>query len=119
MNSMPSELSYTEQVQSLVTFLIREPVAEAVRAALREEGVTATSDHSSATVDAAARSDETEGGAASKVAVGILAIAIVALAYRMRGRTTGGSGDTVGLENRVTGPNSDTDGATRPSPPAE
>lgn len=124
MDSIKSQIPYANQVQALITFLIREPVKEAVRAELREQEneESATSDDSPMSnipVGPTAIPQAASNSVPWKLVVGVVALAISGLVYRKRRSTTEDTDNTAGLENRVTGPNSDTDGETRAASPAE
>lgn len=103
MDSTPPQIPRADQIQSLITFFLREPIREAVRAELREQEVAGTGDNSSMT----------------DVPVGVVVLGLAGVVYWLRRGSTEDPAEPSGRETRVTGPNGEMDSETPASAPTE
>jgi len=122
MDSTSPQIPRADQIQSLITFFLREPIREAVRAELREQGVAGTGDNSSMTdvpVDSTEDSESTSSSMPSKLPVGVVVLGLAGVVYWLRRGSTEDPAEPSGRETRVTGPNREMDSETPASAPTE
>lgn len=88
MKSLRQRESTLETARMVTTYLLRQPVKDAVREVLREEGVTVTAD----TDRAASATAESSGSGPSKLLVGGVLLGLGGLVYAVRRRRQSGPG---------------------------
>lgn len=101
MKSPAQRGSTLESAQLITTYLLREPVKDAVRASLREEGVV-----DGRTEELQSEHGSSGSGGPSKLAIGVVLVALGGLAYavsRTRGSGGGWSSESESITRQTGG----------------